>query len=155
MPFIRRHVRLTSGGLPGRRRGSRLKRSGGTGGSRKKRSLTEAQIKEITAALLAKWERESVGVPRKRGARPRLGDAGIRSGTVSAKPKLDRGHCTDPHEHPPGADRGQKREPDVPSKPKAQKLAYPARLPPREPQKRSTSLRAVSGGLPTLGKRRR
>jgi hypothetical protein len=71
MPFVRRQVRLIGGTAPEARRGGRSKKAGGPKSKTGKRSLTEAKKAEITAALLAKWEREGVGRRRQGpGANP-------------------------------------------------------------------------------------
>jgi hypothetical protein len=68
MPYVRRPVRLTSGEhLPAKPESGRKRSGGGT----KKRSLTEAQRNEITARLLAKWEKERTGARRKGGKEKR------------------------------------------------------------------------------------
>jgi hypothetical protein len=92
MPFVRRHARVTGGAMPETRRSGRSEiASGGSQSNRRSangtgKGLTEARKAEITAALLAKWEKKGVGSRRKRPEPKPGGSKGTRRKANRAPP---------------------------------------------------------------------
>ncbi len=95
MPFARRHVRVTGGSIPEARRGgtskkaARVSKGSTRGGKADKGGLTEAKKAEITAALLAKWEQEGVGIRRKAPSQKSGGGRVAQRDSVGARPTAE------------------------------------------------------------------